>query len=71
MKINLDEISILISNVRTIKLANFVGVSRNMAEKYKNFSSLPPLDKAILIEDEFGIPARAWVELKKNKEAEK
>jgi len=68
MKINLDETSILINNIKTIDLANLVGVGRNMAEKYKNSSNLPPLEKAILIEDTFGIPARSWVDLKKQKE---
>jgi transcriptional regulator with XRE-family HTH domain len=57
-----------IKNIRTIKLAEAVGVSRNMAEKYKNFSNYPSLDKAILIEDSFGIPARAWVDIRKYKE---
>jgi predicted transcriptional regulator len=71
MKINLEKTLILIKNIRTIEIAKLVGVSRNMAEKYKNSSSLPPLDKAILIEDTFNIPARAWVDIKKFKNEQK
>jgi len=65
METNINDFLNSINNIRTIELANLVGVSRNMAEKYKNFSSYPPLDKAVLIEDTFGVPARAWVDIRK------
>jgi len=71
MKTNLDNFLTSINSIRTIELANLVGVSRNMAEKYKNFKSYPPLDKAVMIEDTFKIPARAWVDLRKMKNENK
>jgi len=71
MKTNINGFIILIKNIKTIELANLAGVGRNMAEKYKNSSSLPPLDKAILFEDKFNIPPRAWVDIKKFKDAQK
>jgi len=60
----------LINNTKTMDIANLVNIKRSMAEKYKNFSSLPPLDKAVLIEDTFKIPTRAWADIKKLKDAE-
>ena len=45
--------------------AEIAQVSRDMAQKYKNFSSYPRLDKAVRIEDKIGIPARAWVDIRK------
>lgn len=57
-----------IKNIKTMDIANLVGVSRNMAEKYKKFSNYPTLDKAVLIEDTFNIPARIWVDIRKLKE---
>lgn len=60
-----------IKNIKTIDIAKLVGVSRNMAEKYKKFSNYPTLDKAVLIEDEFNIPARTWVDIRKFKENNK
>jgi predicted transcriptional regulator len=44
--------------------AEIAQVSRDMAQKYKNFSSYPRLDKAVKIEDKIGIPARAWVDIR-------
>ena len=58
----------LISETKSQDIANLISVSINMVDKYKRFTHLPRLDKAIKIEDELGIPARAWVELKKYKE---
>jgi len=58
-----------IKDIKTMEIAELVGVSRNMAEKYKNFTSYPPLDKAVLIEDNFDIPARVWVDIRKMKES--
>lgn len=57
-----------IKNLSSKDLAELVGVEINMAQKYKRFDNLPRLDSAILIEDKFKIPARAWVALKKFKE---
>jgi predicted transcriptional regulator len=70
MKESINNFLETIQNIRTIELANAVGVSRNMAEKYKKFSSYPPLDKAVIIEDKFGIPPRIWVDIRKSKELE-
>jgi transcriptional regulator with XRE-family HTH domain len=61
----------LISKIKTEDIADLVLVDINMVQKYKRFTNLPRLDKAILIEDTFNIPARAWVELKKYKEDNK
>jgi len=66
METKINDFLISINNIRTIELAELVGVSRNMAEKYKNFKSYPPLDKAVKIEDKFNIPARAWVDIRKS-----
>jgi len=60
-----------IKSISPVKLANIAGVSRDMAQKYKKGLNLPRLDKAFLIEDAFNIPARAWVDLKKFKDAQK
>jgi len=57
-----------IKDLSSKDLAELVGVEINMAQKYKRFDNLPRLDSAILIEDKFEIPARAWVDLKKVKE---
>ena len=51
--------------------AEVAGITRDMAQKYKSFSSYPRLDKAIKIEDELDIPARAWVDIRKYKENKK
>jgi len=50
--------------IDTKQIAATAGVSINMAFKYKAGYSLPRLDKAILLEDKLGIPARFWLELK-------
>ena len=68
LKDDFDYFSEQIKNIKTIDIANLVGVSRNMAEKYKKFSNYPTLDKAVLIEDKFNIPARTWVDIRKFKE---
>ena len=68
LKDDFDYFSKQIKNIKTIDIANLVGVSRNMAEKYKKFSNYPTLDKAVLIEDKFNIPARIWVDIRKFKE---
>jgi transcriptional regulator with XRE-family HTH domain len=57
-----------IKSIPPLELAKIANVSRDMAQKYKKGHSLPRLDKAFLIEDELGIPARHWAELKKLKE---
>ncbi len=64
MNTKLEDYKKLISNIKTKDIASLVNVDINMAGKYKRFTNLPRLDKAILIEDTFGIPARAWVELR-------
>lgn len=64
-----DYISI-IKNISPLELAKIANVTRDMAQKYKSGYSLPTLQKAILIEDVLGIPARTWVEHKKMREAE-
>ena len=64
LKDDFDYFSEQIKNIKTIDIAKLVGVSRNMAEKYKKFSNYPTLDKAVLIEDEFNIPARTWVDIR-------
>ena len=68
LKDDFDYFSEQIKNIKTIDIANLVRVSRNMAEKYKKFSNYPTLDKAVLIEDKFNIPARTWVDIRKFKE---
>ena len=68
LKDDIDYFSEQIKNINTIDIANLVGISRNMAEKYKKFTNYPTLDKAVLIEDKFNIPARAWVDIRKSKE---
>ena len=66
LKDDIDYFSKKIKNTNTIDIANLVGVSRNMAEKYKKFTNYPTLDKAVLIEDKFNIPDRAWVDIRKS-----
>jgi len=66
-----DEIkhfSKLIKDTHGNTFAKIAGVSRDMAQKYKSFSSYPPLLKAIKIEDSLNIPARAWVDIRKSRE---
>ena len=58
----------LIKNTHGNTFAQIAGVSRDMAQKYKSFSSYPPLEKAIKIEDSLDIPARAWVDIRKSRE---
>jgi transcriptional regulator with XRE-family HTH domain len=60
----------IIKSISPLELAQVARVTRDMAQKYKSGYSMPTLIKAILIEDALGIPARAWVEHKKMKEAE-
>ncbi|MBL0703210.1 MAG: hypothetical protein JJV95_04435 [Sulfurospirillum sp.] len=67
MNTKLEDYKKLISNIKTKDIASLVNVDINMAGKYKRFTNLPRLDKAILIEDTFGIPARAWVKLRDHK----
>jgi hypothetical protein len=40
-----------------------------MAHKYKSGENLPPLDKAVLLEEHFNIPPKYWVALKKRAES--
>ena len=61
----------LIKEIPPLELAKIANVSRDMAQKYKSGYTTPPLDKAILIEDTFKIPARAWVDLRKMKNENK
>ncbi len=49
-------------------LVKLLGSERDVIQKYKASKILPPLDKAVLIEDTFNIPARTWVDLKKHRE---
>ncbi len=58
----------IINDIPSIDLANLVGVQINMVQKYKRFENLPRLDSAILIEETYQIPARVWVDLKKQKD---
>lgn len=58
----------IINDIPSIDLAELVGVKINMAQKYKRFENLPRLDSAILIEETYQIPARVWVDLKKQKD---
>ena len=60
-----------IKDLSPSSLVNLLGSQRDVIQKYKSGYILPPLDKAILIEDEFGIPARAWVDLRKMKNENK
>ena len=60
-----------IKSISQIELAKIAGVSPSMAYRYKNGLNLPRLDKAFLIEDTFGIPARTWIDLKKIKDTSK
>jgi predicted transcriptional regulator len=64
----LKHYSKLIKETHGNVFAKVAGVTRDMAQKYKNFSSYPPLEKAIKIEDKLKIPARAWVDIRKLKE---
>lgn len=70
-KENIDYFKKQMKTIKAVDIAKLVGVSRNMAEKYKAFSSYPPLDKAVLIEDTFNIPARFWVDVRKQEEINK
>lgn len=65
MKKELNEIFINIKNIPVSEFVTELSITRDMAYKYKNGKSLPSLEKAILIEEKFNIPAFAWVELKK------
>lgn len=60
-----------INNISTKQIAKIAGIKVNMAQKYKRFDNYPAIEKAVLLEDAFGIPTRAWVDLKKLKDAQK
>lgn len=51
----------LIENLDIQAVKNSISVTRDMAYKYRRGESIPPLKKAIKLEDEFKIPLRAWV----------
>jgi len=68
---DIDNFTEKLKDIKAVDIAKLVGVSRNMAEKYKAFSSYPRLDKAVLIEDTFNIPARFWVDVRKQRELNK
>ena len=53
----------IINNIPPLELARVANVTRDMAQKYKSGYSLPTLKKAVLIEKEWNIPPRIWVEL--------
>lgn len=69
MKTNILEMSLRISKIKAIDLANTAQVGRNMAEKYKKFQNVPSLPKAVLLEDKYNIPSRVWVDIKKYNES--
>lgn len=56
-----------IENLNTEDLMRITGLKKSMIHKYKNGENLPPLDKAVLIEDAFDIPPRYWVLNRKHK----
>jgi len=57
-----------IAKIKAEELQKVVNVSLSTAHKYKSSLVLPSLEKAVIIEDEFQIPARAWVDMKNKKE---
>ncbi len=63
-KLELVKFNIII-NTSPTKLQEVAKVKRAQAQNYKNSSSLPPLNKAYLFEEELNIPMGLWVELKK------
>jgi hypothetical protein len=50
-----------IDNLSPECIARAVGIQKPMAFKYKSGENLPPLEKAVILEDLFDIPARYWV----------
>lgn len=53
----------IIFNLSPSLIVNAVGISGDMAQKYKSGNSLPPLDKALILKKEYKIPMELWVEL--------
>ena len=58
-----------ISRLKVSEICNVAGVKTAMAHKYKSGENLPPLDKAVLLEEHFNIPPKYWVALKKRAES--
>lgn len=58
-----------ISRLKAQEICAVTGVGTGMAHKYKSGENLPPLDKAVLLEEHFNIPPKYWVALKKRTES--
>lgn len=57
-----------ISRLKVSEICEIAKVKSAMAHKYKSGENLPPLDKAVLLEEYFNIPPKYWVALKKRAE---
>jgi len=53
----------IIFNLSPSLIVETVGISGDMAQKYKSGHSLPPLDKALILRNKHEIPMELWVEL--------
>lgn len=54
-----------ISRLKVSEICSITGIKPAMAHKYKSGESLPPLDKAVLLDEHFNIPPKYWVILNK------
>lgn len=54
-----------ISRLKVSEICSIASIKSAMAHKYKSGESLPPLDKAVLLEEHFNIPPKYWVLLNK------
>ncbi len=54
-----------ISRLKVSEICSITGIKSAMAHKYKSGESLPPLDKAVLLDEHFNIPPKYWVILNK------
>lgn len=57
-----------ISRLKISEICDVANVKNAMAHKYKSGENLPPLDKAVLLDEHFNIPPKYWVVLKKKAE---
>lgn len=50
-----------IRKISTSEISEYIGLSEDMVRKYKAGRNLPPLDKAVLLNQRYCIPFEFWV----------
>jgi len=56
-----DNYLLQIKKIATAEISEVIGLSEDMVRKYKTGRNLPPLDRAVLLNQRYSIPYEFWV----------